>query len=121
MNPGFTFSTGVSVSGPFLHTQAGSQSSKQTHIPYSQQRPSGPSPSPCGGTVSQGQPSQAQPPSQQNLQQSVQLQVHGLNQQQSPTKLGGQAPIGKSPPHHPGLQQVGSCPEQTDNYMLNKV
>lgn len=56
-----------------------------------------------------GQPSQAQPPSQQNLQQSVQLQVHGLNQQQqSPTKLVQQAPIGKSPPHHPGLQQVGT-------------
>lgn len=69
--------------------------------------------------MNQGQPSQAQPPSQQNLQQSVQLQVHGLNQQQqqSPTKLVQQAPIGKSPPHHPGLQQVskgltgqmGSC------------
>lgn len=119
VNPSFTFSAGVSVSGPFLqpgiHTQAGSQTSKQTHIPYSQQRPSGPSPAPvlsqgsCGGTMNPGQPSQAQPPSQQNLQQSVQLQVHGLNQQQqSPTKLVQQAPIGKSPPHHPGLQQVGT-------------
>lgn len=61
--------------------------------------------------MNQGQPSQAQPPSQQNLQQSVQLQVHGLNQQQqqqSPTKLVQQAPIGKSPPHHPGLQQVST-------------
>ena len=55
--------------------------------------------------MSQGQPPQAQAPSQPNLQQSVQL----LNQQQqSPTKLVQQAAIGKSPPHHPGLQQVGT-------------
>uniref|UniRef100_H3CBL2 SMG7 nonsense mediated mRNA decay factor n=1 Tax=Tetraodon nigroviridis TaxID=99883 RepID=H3CBL2_TETNG len=117
VNPGFTFSPGVSVPGPFLqpgiHTQAGSQTTKQTHIPYSQQRPSGPSPAPglgqgpCGGTMSQGQPPQAQAPSQPNLQQSVQL----LNQQQqSPTKLVQQAAIGKSPPHHPGLQQWNQAP-----------
>lgn len=112
VNPGFTFSSGPFLQ-PGIHAQAGSQTTKQTHIPYSQQRPSGPSPAPglgqgpCGGTMNQGQPPQAQAPSQANLQQSVQLQV--LNQQQqSPTKLVQQAPIGKSPPHHPGLQQVGT-------------
>lgn len=119
VNPGFTFSTGVSVSGPFLqpgvHTQAGTQAGKQSHIPYSQQRPSGPGPGSsgqCPGPInqgpSQGQQSQSQPPSQQALQQSVQLQVQALSQQQqSPTKPVQQAGMGKSPPHHLGLQQVG--------------
>lgn len=125
VNPGFTFSSGVSVSGPFLqpgvHSQAGSPSGKPSHIPYSQQRPSGPGPaqgpgSPAQGptTVSQG-PSQGQqppgqPPSQQSLQQSaVQLQVQALGpQQQSPTKPVQQVAMGKSPPHHPALQQVGA-------------
>ncbi|XP_071347197.1 nonsense-mediated mRNA decay factor SMG7 isoform X5 [Trachinotus anak] len=119
VNPGFTFSTGVSVPGPFLqqavHTQAGTQvqAGKQSHIPYSQQRPSGPGPGSSGqGPVpmnqgpSQGQQPQAQPPSQQALQQSVQLQVQAMSQQQqSPTKPVQQVGIGKSPPHHPGLQQ----------------
>ena len=111
VNPGFTFSSGPFLQ-PAIHTPAGSQTTKQTHIPYSQQRPSGPSPAPglgqgpCGGALNQGQPPQAQAPSQPNLQQSVQLQV--LNQQQSPTKLVQQAPIGKSPPQHPGLQQVST-------------
>lgn len=58
--------------------------------------------------MNQGQPPQAQAPSQPNLQQSVQLQVLNQQQQQSPTKLVQQAPIGKSPPHHPGVQQVGT-------------
>ncbi|XP_056148532.1 nonsense-mediated mRNA decay factor SMG7 isoform X1 [Lampris incognitus] len=111
VNPGFTFSTGVSVPGPFLqpgtHTQTGS---KQSHIPYSQQRPSGPGPGqgPSGpGPMSQSQQPQSQPPSQQALQQSVQLQVQALSQQQqqSPTKPVQQVPMGKSPPHLPGLQQ----------------
>lgn len=118
MNPGFTFSSGVSVSGPFLqpgvHTQASSQAGKPSHIPYSQQRPSGPGPtqgpgSPAQGPVAmnQGQQPQSQPPSQQALQQSVQLQVQALGQQQqSPTKPVQQVAMGKSPPHHPGLQQV---------------
>lgn len=124
MNPGFTFSTGVSVSGPFLqpgvHTQTGTQAGKQSHIPYSQQRPSGPGPGPGQGPgssvqglgsmsqgSSQGQQPQSQPPSQQALQQSVQLQVQALSQQQqSPTKPVQQVGVGKSPPHHPGLQQV---------------
>lgn len=123
VNPGFTFSTGVSVPGPFLqpavHTQAGTQvqAGKQSHIPYSQQRPSGPGPGqgpgssgqgpgPMNQGPSQGQQPQAQPPSQQALQQSVQLQVQVMSQQQqSPTKPVQQVGMGKSPPHHPGLQQ----------------
>ncbi|XP_029381036.1 nonsense-mediated mRNA decay factor SMG7 [Echeneis naucrates] len=123
VNPGFTFSTGVSVPGPFLqqavHTQAGTQvqAGKQSHIPYSQQRPSAPGtgqgpgssgqgPGPMNQGPSQGQQSQAQPPPQQALQQSVQLQVQALSQQQqSPTKPVQQVGMGKSPPHHPGLQQ----------------
>uniref|UniRef100_A0A8B9LSQ5 Nonsense-mediated mRNA decay factor n=1 Tax=Astyanax mexicanus TaxID=7994 RepID=A0A8B9LSQ5_ASTMX len=83
MNPGFTFPAGVSVPTPFLqptsHPQAASQvpSGKPSHIPYSQQRPSGP------GALTQGPP-QAQPqqaqqpppqPSKQALQQTVQLQA----------------------------------------------
>ncbi|XP_018534504.1 nonsense-mediated mRNA decay factor SMG7 isoform X4 [Lates calcarifer] len=124
VNPGFTFSTGVSVPGPFLqptvHTQAGTQvqAGKQSHIPYSQQRPSGPGPGqgpgssgqgpgPMNQGPSQGQQPQAQTPSQQALQQSVQLQVQAMSQQQqqSPTKPVQQVGMGKSPPHHPGLQQ----------------
>ncbi|XP_072544359.1 nonsense-mediated mRNA decay factor SMG7 isoform X2 [Salminus brasiliensis] len=115
MNPGFTFPAGVSVSTPFLqatsHPQAASQvpSGKPSHIPYSQQRPSGP------GALTQGppqaqpqpqpQPQQAQPPpSKQALQQTVQLQVQQQQQQQqSPTKQSSQ--LGKSPPHHTGMQQ----------------
>lgn len=126
VNPGFTFSTGVSVPGPFLqsavHTQAGTQvqGGKQSHIPYSQQRPSGPGPGQGPGSSGQGpgpmnqgptqvQQPQVQPPSQQALQQSVQLQVQmSQQQQQSPTKPVQQVGLGKSPPHHPGLQQVRS-------------
>ncbi|XP_053185457.1 LOW QUALITY PROTEIN: nonsense-mediated mRNA decay factor SMG7 [Scomber japonicus] len=118
VNPGFTFSTGVSVPGPFLqpavHTQAGAQAGKQSHIPYSQQRPSGPGPGqgpgpgssgPLPQGPSQGGQTQAQSPSQQALQQ---LQVMS-QQQQSPTKPGQ---MGKSPPHHPGLQQYMQVQDQ---------
>ncbi|XP_026169480.1 LOW QUALITY PROTEIN: nonsense-mediated mRNA decay factor SMG7 [Mastacembelus armatus] len=130
VNPGFTFSTGVSVPGPFLqsavHTQAGTQvqAGKQSHIPYSQQRPSGPCPGQGPGSSgqapgtmtqgpSQGQQPQAQPPSQQALQQSVQLQVQAMSQQQqSPTKPVQQVGVGKSPPHHPGLQQYMQVQDQ---------
>ncbi|XP_042284175.1 protein SMG7 isoform X2 [Thunnus maccoyii] len=136
VNPGFTFSTGVSVPGPFLqpavHTQAGTQvqAGKQSHIPYSQQRPSGPGPGPGQGPgssgqgpgqgpgpmnqgPSQGQQPQAQTPSQQALQQSVQLQVQVMSQQQqSPTKPVQQVGMGKSPPHHPGLQQYMQVQDQ---------
>uniref|UniRef100_A0A8C4DQ55 Nonsense-mediated mRNA decay factor n=1 Tax=Dicentrarchus labrax TaxID=13489 RepID=A0A8C4DQ55_DICLA len=103
VNPGFTFSTGVSVPGPFLqpgvHTQAGNQAGKQSHIPYSQGPGStGQGPGPMNQGPSQGQQPQTQPPSQQALQQSVQLQVQAMSQQQqSPTKPGQQVGMGKSP------------------------
>ncbi|XP_028987416.1 nonsense-mediated mRNA decay factor SMG7 isoform X2 [Betta splendens] len=130
VNPGFAFSTGVSVPGPFLqpavHTQAGTQvqAGKPSHIPYSQQRPSGPGPGQVPGSSGQGpgpmnqgpsqvQQPQAQPPSQQALQQSVQLQVQAMGQQQqSPTKPVQQVGLGKSPPHHPGLQQYMQVQDQ---------
>ncbi|XP_070701302.1 nonsense-mediated mRNA decay factor SMG7 isoform X4 [Pempheris klunzingeri] len=117
VNPGFTFSTGVSVPGPFLqagiHTQAGTQAGKQSHIPYSQQRPSGPGPGqgpgssgPGPGPMNQGPSQGQQPQSQPPPQQPVQLQVQAMSQQQqSPTKPVQQVGMGKSPPHHPGLQQ----------------
>ncbi|XP_048018371.1 nonsense-mediated mRNA decay factor SMG7 isoform X1 [Megalobrama amblycephala] len=119
MSPGFTFPTGVSVPAPFLQTASHPQSAnpvqtgKPSHIPYSQQRPSGP------GALNQGppQPQQTQPPppqpSQQALQQSVQLQVQQQQQQQqqSPTKQSSQ--LGKSPPHHHSMQQsYMQVPEQ---------
>ncbi|KAM8817777.1 nonsense-mediated mRNA decay factor SMG7 isoform 4-T4 [Rhynchonycteris naso] len=111
MGSGYTFPAGVSVPGTFLqptaHSPAGNQvqAGKQSHIPYSQQRPSGP------GPMNQG-PQQPQPPSQQPLaslpaqptaQSASQLQVQALAQQQSPTKAG--PALGKSPPHHSGFQQ----------------
>ncbi|XP_074858627.1 nonsense-mediated mRNA decay factor SMG7 isoform X2 [Carettochelys insculpta] len=112
MSSGYTFPGGVSVPGTFLqptaHSSAGNQvqGGKQSHIPYSQQRPSGP------GPMNQG-PQQTAPPSQQPLtslpaqataQSASQLQVQALaQQQQSPTKA-VQA-LGKSPPHHSGFQQ----------------
>ncbi|XP_037643284.1 protein SMG7 isoform X5 [Sebastes umbrosus] len=115
VNPGFTFSAGVSVPGPFLqpgvHAQAGTQAGKQSHIPYSQQRPSGPGPGQGPGSSVQGPGPMNQGPSQgqqvQAMQQSVQLQVQAMSQQQqqSPTKPVQQVGMGKSPPHHPGLQQ----------------
>ncbi|XP_061239417.1 nonsense-mediated mRNA decay factor SMG7 isoform X11 [Bos javanicus] len=93
---------------PTAHSPPGNQvqAGKQSHIPYSQQRPSGP------GPVTQG-PQQPQPPSQQPLpplpappaaQTAGQLQVQALaQQQQSPTKA--VPALGKSPPHHSGFQQ----------------
>ncbi|XP_017703579.1 PREDICTED: protein SMG7 isoform X4 [Rhinopithecus bieti] len=112
MGSGYTFPAGVSVPGTFLqptaHSPAGNQvqAGKQSHIPYSQQRPSGP------GPMNQG-PQQSQPPSQQPLtslpaqptaQSTSQLQVQALTQQQqSPTKA--VPALGKSPPHHSGFQQ----------------
>ncbi|XP_006143941.1 protein SMG7 isoform X6 [Tupaia chinensis] len=112
MGSGYTFPAGVSVPGSFLqptaHSPAGNQvqAGKQSHIPYSQQRPSGP------GPMTQG-PQQSQPPSQQPLtslpaqpaaQSASQLQAHALaQQQQSPTKA--VPALGKSPPQHSGFQQ----------------
>lgn len=115
MSTGYIFPGGVSVPGTFLqptaHSPAGNQvqGGKQSHIPYSQQRPSGP------GPMTQG-PQQTPPPSQQPLsslpaqataQSASQLQVQALaqqQQQQSPTKA--VQGLGKSPPHHSGFQQV---------------
>ncbi|XP_010015151.1 PREDICTED: protein SMG7 isoform X3 [Nestor notabilis] len=117
MSTGYTFPGGVSVPGTFLqptaHSPAGNQvqGGKQSHIPYSQQRPSGP------GPMTQG-PQQTPPPSQQPLsslpaqataQSTSQLQVQALAQQQSPTKA--VQGLGKSPPHHSGFQQY----PQTDS------
>ncbi|XP_053739110.1 nonsense-mediated mRNA decay factor SMG7 isoform X1 [Synchiropus splendidus] len=113
VNPGFTFTPGVS--GPFLqpavHNQTGSlpPAGKQSPIPYSQQRPSGPGQ--ASGTMSQG-------PMQMSINQDHgpgplnQVRLPGsLNQQhQSPTKPPGG--LAKSPPHHPGLQQFMPVPEQ---------
>ncbi|XP_012584505.1 PREDICTED: protein SMG7 isoform X1 [Condylura cristata] len=112
MGSGYTFPAGVSVPATYLqptaHSPAGNQvqAGKQSHIPYSQQRPSGP------GPMNQG-PQQPQPPSQQPLtalpaqptaQSTSQLQVQALaQQQQSPTKA--VPALGKSPPHHSGFQQ----------------
>ncbi|XP_037643281.1 protein SMG7 isoform X2 [Sebastes umbrosus] len=122
VNPGFTFSAGVSVPGPFLqpgvHAQAGTQAGKQSHIPYSQQRPSGPGPGQGPGSSVQGPGPMNQGPSQgqqvQAMQQSVQLQVQAMSQQQqqSPTKPVQQVGMGKSPPHHPGLQQYMQIQDQ---------
>uniref|UniRef100_A0A7N8WL38 Nonsense-mediated mRNA decay factor n=1 Tax=Mastacembelus armatus TaxID=205130 RepID=A0A7N8WL38_9TELE len=119
VNPGFTFSTGVSVPGPFLqsavHTQAGTQvqAGKQSHIPYSQQRPSGPCPGQGPGSSGQAPGTMTQGPSQGQQPQSVQLQVQAMSQQQqSPTKPVQQVGVGKSPPHHPGLQQYMQVQDQ---------
>lgn len=104
VNPGFTFPAGVSVSASYLQSashpsSAGqAQSGKPSHIPYSQQRPSGP------GTLTQG-PSQVQPQSQPQPSQaaSAPTSKQTLQPQQSPTKQSSQ--LGKSPPHHVGMQQ----------------
>ncbi|XP_017259879.1 protein SMG7 isoform X1 [Kryptolebias marmoratus] len=116
VNPGFTFSTGVSVPGPFLQAGTQVQAGKQSHIPYSQQRPSGPGssgPGPMNQVLPQAQQQPGQPSPQQALQQSVQLQVQALSQQQqSPTKPVQQVGLGKSPPHHPGLQQFMQVQDQ---------
>ncbi|GCB69438.1 nonsense-mediated mRNA decay factor SMG7 isoform X5 [Scyliorhinus torazame] len=98
MTPGYTFPPGVSIPGPFLqatgHPQTGNQvpGGKQSHVPYSQQRPSG------QGPINQG-PQQQQPQQHQIAQSQSQLQV--VNQQ-SPTKAAQQ--LGKNQ-HHLGPQQ----------------
>ncbi|KAF5900960.1 protein SMG7 isoform X2, partial [Clarias magur] len=105
MNPGFTFPAGVSVPTSFLqsasHPQSPNQvqSGKPSHIPYSQQRPSGP------GSLTQGPPQpQAPPQPQQQPPAPPQPSKQALQvQQQSPTKQNSQ--LGKSPPHHTGMQQ----------------
>ncbi|XP_078417506.1 nonsense-mediated mRNA decay factor SMG7 isoform X3 [Cetorhinus maximus] len=100
MTPGYTFPPGVSIPGPFLqatgHPQSGNQvpGGKQSHVPYSQQRPSG------QGPINQG-PQQQQPQQHQIAQSQSQLQVQVVNQQ-SPTKAAQQ--LGKNQ-HHLGPQQ----------------
>uniref|UniRef100_UPI00398F446E nonsense-mediated mRNA decay factor SMG7 isoform X5 n=1 Tax=Pristiophorus japonicus TaxID=55135 RepID=UPI00398F446E len=101
MTPGYTFPPGVSIPGPFLqatgHPQSGNQvpGGKQSHVPYSQQRPSG------QGPINQG-PQQQQPQQHQQVTQSQsQHQVQVVNQQ-SPTKAAQQ--LGKNQ-HHLGPQQ----------------
>ncbi|XP_029473486.1 protein SMG7 isoform X5 [Rhinatrema bivittatum] len=112
MGSSYTFPAGVSVPGSFLqaaaHSPVGSQAQagKQSHIPYSQQRPSGP------GALNQG-PQATQSPTQQpppvspappTAQPTGQLQLQTLAQQQlSPTKP--VQPMRKSPPHPSALQQ----------------
>lgn len=104
MTPGYTFPPGVSIPGPFIqatgHPQSANQvpGGKQSHVPYSQQRPSG------QGPINQG-PQQHQQQSQQHQQvtpSQSQLQVQVVNQQ-SPTKSAQQ--LGKNQ-HHLGPQQV---------------
>lgn len=103
MTPGYTFPPGVSIPGPFIqatgHPQSANQvpGGKQSHVPYSQQRPSG------QGPINQGPP-QHQQQSQQHQQvtpSQSQLQVQVVNQQ-SPTKSAQQ--LGKNQ-HHLGPQQ----------------
>ncbi|KAM4551909.1 nonsense-mediated mRNA decay factor SMG7 isoform 2-T2 [Odontesthes bonariensis] len=104
VNPGFAFSTGVSVPGPFLqpgvHTQAGSQvqAGKQSHIPYSQQRPSGPGSSAQGpGPMNQymqvqDQPAQMWTQAQAALQKLPPMQM-SMKQQQQAFYMAAQDPL----------------------------
>ncbi|XP_064416004.1 nonsense-mediated mRNA decay factor SMG7 isoform X2 [Latimeria chalumnae] len=132
MGSNYPFSAGVSVPGTFLqptaHPPTGNQvqGGKQSHIPYSQQRPSGP------GVMNQGpqqpQPSQQQPPGPTPQQQQTvppqnptpsQLQVQPMSQQQSPTKPVQQ--LGKSPPHHHGLQQYLQAEQSSQLWNQHQV
>uniref|UniRef100_A0A8C5H371 Nonsense-mediated mRNA decay factor n=2 Tax=Gouania willdenowi TaxID=441366 RepID=A0A8C5H371_GOUWI len=124
--PGGFALSGVSIAGPFLHQavhgqgNSPGQAGKQSHSPYSQQRPSGP----AQGTGSSGQSpcgpmnqSYSSPAQQSLIQPPPQLQVHLMSpqhqqQQQSPTKPGQQVGMGKSAPHHPGHQQYKQVQEQ---------
>ncbi|KAJ7332335.1 hypothetical protein JRQ81_014515, partial [Phrynocephalus forsythii] len=100
MSSGYTFPGGVSVPGTFLqpaaHSPAGNQvpAGKPSHIPYSQQRPSGP------GPMNQGL-QQAPSPSQQSL---ASLPAQATAQSASQLQA-----LGKSPPHHSGFQQFSQA------------
>ncbi|KAM4675797.1 LOW QUALITY PROTEIN: nonsense-mediated mRNA decay factor SMG7-like [Discoglossus pictus] len=108
----YNFPAGVNVPGSFLqpssHSPAGNQGppGKPSHIPYSQQRPSGPG-TPNQGALAIRQPQTQAPsnsPTQSSTQAAAQLQIQALvQQQQSPTKP--MQSIGKNPQHHPSLQQ----------------
>ncbi|XP_069794306.1 nonsense-mediated mRNA decay factor SMG7 isoform X3 [Narcine bancroftii] len=101
MTPGYTFPPGVSIPGPFIqatgHPQSGNQlpGGKQSHVPYSQQRPSG------QGPINQG-PQQQQPQSQQHQQVTPSQSQLQIVNQPSPTKAVQQ--LGKNQ-HHLGPQQ----------------
>uniref|UniRef100_A0A6I8PPR4 Nonsense-mediated mRNA decay factor n=1 Tax=Xenopus tropicalis TaxID=8364 RepID=A0A6I8PPR4_XENTR len=111
MSSGYSFPAGVNVPGSFLqpssHSPSGNQGppGKQSHIPYSQQRPSGPV-TPNQGNLGNQITGQIQPqapsnsPTQSSSQTAAQLQIQALAQQQSPTK-----PIQSIPKHHTSLQQ----------------
>nr|XP_028588052.1 protein SMG7 isoform X3 [Podarcis muralis] len=122
MGSGYTFPGGVSVPGTFLqsaaHSPAGNQvqAGKQSHIPYSQQRPSGPGPMNQGPQApSPSQQSLASLPAQATAQSASQLQVQALAQQQQQQQQQQQSPtkavqaLGKSPPHHSGFQQYSQA------------
>lgn len=107
MSSGYTFPPGVNVPGSFLqpssHSAPGNQGppGKQSHIPYSQQRPSGPG---SGNQGTLGNQPQTQAPSNSPTLPSnqtaaqLQIQVMAQQQQQSPTKpIQG---LGKNPHHH---------------------
>ncbi|XP_018116456.1 protein SMG7 isoform X3 [Xenopus laevis] len=105
MSSGYSFPTGVNVPGSFLqpssHSPSGNQGppGKPSHIPYSQQRPSGPvTPNQLSGQIQPQTPSSS--PTQSCSQTAAQLQIQALAQQQSPTK-----PIQSIPKHHASLQQ----------------
>ncbi|XP_068095767.1 nonsense-mediated mRNA decay factor SMG7 isoform X2 [Hyperolius riggenbachi] len=124
MSSGYTFPPGVNVPGSFLqpssHPATGNQGppGKQSHIPYSQQRPSGPG-TPSQGTLGNQLPGQPQGPSssptQPNAQTAVQLQIQVMaqqqqqqQQQQSPTK-----PI-QAPGKNPHLSNLQQYPQAAD-------
>ncbi|CAH2311335.1 SMG7 isoform X1 [Pelobates cultripes] len=115
MSSGYTFPAGVNVPGSFLqpssHSNSGNQGppGKPSHIPYSQQRPSGPG-TPNQGALGNQLPGQSQSqapsnsPTQSSAQTVTQLQIQAMaQQQQSPTKP--MQSHGKNPTHHPSLQQ----------------
>uniref|UniRef100_A0A667ZR29 Nonsense-mediated mRNA decay factor n=1 Tax=Myripristis murdjan TaxID=586833 RepID=A0A667ZR29_9TELE len=120
VNPGFTFSTGVSVPGPFLqpaaHGQASTQvqAGKQSHIPYSQQRPSGPGQGPTGqgpgpGPMSQG-PQAQQPQGQPAGLQVVSVLCQYMQVQDQPSQMWSQAQAALQ--KMPGLQMPVKQPQQ---------
>ncbi|XP_066453549.1 nonsense-mediated mRNA decay factor SMG7 isoform X2 [Eleutherodactylus coqui] len=130
MSSAYTFPPGVGVPGSFLqpssHSAAGNQGppGKQSHIPYSQQRPSGPG-TPNQGALGNQLPGQSQPqapsssPTQASTPTSAQLQIQVMAQQQSPTKP--IQPLGKNPQHHPSLQQYQQAADASKQLWNSQV
>ncbi|KAM4023037.1 nonsense-mediated mRNA decay factor SMG7 isoform 2-T2 [Anomaloglossus baeobatrachus] len=110
MSSGYTFPPGVNVPGSFLQASSSAGNpgpqGKPSHIPYSQQRPSGPG-TPSQGGLGNQLPGQSQPqapassPTQASTPATLQIQV--MAPQQPPTKP--LQSLGKTPQHHPALQQ----------------